>query len=757
MNSDISLRYRQFFDLEAEVDDLDEDSEGQQGAKDDDDDNTSATHSGGVHLHPVATGDEETEDVDQYMKELTERARKRRHIEHTEGNHDEDSHNTNKTSYKTSLWRVWCKHGSQDHLVNVLTRRQHDSQLGLSGGAVTSHLHLYPSRIMFICHYLQGKSHLPGSSSGQADTLKVLQSKSLEEGNWIVVKTGPYHSDVGCIRGIFEWGLDVLVVPRFIDLEFIHVSKKMQRHTKHNLLGPGGNPYVFGMNTHCLAITKPRFNEKTKAPCPREWLFEEEEEVEVLSQSGSHDRRQGKIVVVASHHVEVLLDAGKGLHRFPFYQVVKLFCIGDYVHGIDGLKEGFIQSCSDFHVVLLTMGDNGDFEVIVQKCNHHLDGRRATMTSMAQTMFGLRAVVTLHKNSITNYTLNPDHLVDERMGQSLLYTVKSCSVSELKGSGKTPWIGTRVVIHGKSGPLRTKIGIVRDVICGQSNKSGLCVVLILDNYDPSLTNKEYTVDYEHVLEVTTLRPLRLFQPLKDSQSAFLPKPQFIRSSHEEAIASAAATQRGMIQLECPESLAEHLDPAWDPRSPAPAGLLPTPDLPNSSAFEHHDHWVTDICLLTYRLHVQASGKPMTMMTEYNALLEKVKAYIHKGKKKKKVLESYQFVQPMEPSTPHHYDRWIVIKGDHAGKQVRSIRYDKGLNPKMPIWWMVAVVLPSDDDVDTVTREELCIESTCLCLEDKSAESKKRNMQLSRGLREEAPKSSHQQPQCPSTFSSFAAH
>ncbi|KAK0471223.1 hypothetical protein IW261DRAFT_1572273 [Armillaria novae-zelandiae] len=285
---------------------------------------------------------------------------------------------------------------------------------------------------------------------------------------------------------------------------------------------------------------------------------------------------------------------------------------------------------------------------------------------MAETMFGLQAIVTLHKNSITNYTLDPDHLVDERMGQSLLYTVKSHSVSELKGSGKTPWIGTHVIIHGKSGPLHTKIGIVRDVICGQRNKSGLCVVLILDNYDPSLTNKEYMVDYEHVLEVITFCPLHLFQPLKDLQSAFLPKPRFIRSGHEEAIASAATTQRGMIQLEHPESMAEHLDPAWDPRSPAPVGLLPTPDLPNLLAFEHHDHWVTDICLLTYRLCVQVSGKPMTMTTKYNALSEKLEAYIHKGKKKKKVLESYQFIQPMEPSTPRHYDRWIIIKGDHAG-------------------------------------------------------------------------------------------
>ncbi|KAK0207805.1 hypothetical protein IW262DRAFT_1469147 [Armillaria fumosa] len=422
MNSDISLVHRLMSFQLSEDDDLEEDSEGQQGADDDDDDddflddNTSAMHSSGVQPYPVATGDEETKEVNQYMKELMERACKRCHIERIEGNHDEDSQSMN----KTSLWHIQCKHSSQDHLVNVLTHRQHVC------GETISHIFALP-RIRNWVYLVVQSLHtsiytlLVSCSSvitsrgraifqkvpldEQADTLKMLQSKSPEEGDWIVVKMGPYHGDVGCIRGVFEWGLDVLVMPWFVDLEFIHVSKKMQRHTKHDLWGPGGNPYVFGINTHCLAITKLCFNEKahadkgllvlecchntmlpattlslqildlfhqslhplilaaqTKVPCLPEWFFEEEEEVEVLSQSGSHDCCQGRIVVVAPHHIEVLLDAGKGLHHFPFYQVVKLFCVGDYVHGIDGLKEGFIQSCSDFHIVLLTMGDNGDFE-----------------------------------------------------------------------------------------------------------------------------------------------------------------------------------------------------------------------------------------------------------------------------------------------------------------------------------------------------------------------------------------------------------
>ncbi len=87
---------------------------------------------------------------------------------------------------------------------------------------------------------------------------------------------------------------------------------------------------------------------------------------------------------------------------------------------------------------------------------------------------------------------------------------------------------------------------------------------------------------------------------------------------------------------------------------------------------------------------------------------------------------------MEPSTPRNYKRWIVIKGEDTGKHVRSIRYEKGVTPKMPIWWTVAVVLPSPAGPDTLTGEELRIESTCLCLEDESADSKHHNMQLSRG-------------------------
>lgn len=74
-----------------------------------------------------------------------------------------------------------------------------------------------------------------------------------------------------------------------------------------------------------------------------------------------------------------------------------------------------------------------------------------------------------------------------------------------KSSGEMPWIGTRVLVYGRRQSLKAKTGVVRDVICGQNNDSGLRIIIILDNFDPTSANKEFTVDYEHVLEVTYVR------------------------------------------------------------------------------------------------------------------------------------------------------------------------------------------------------------------------------------------------------------
>ncbi len=92
-----------------------------------------------------------------------------------------------------------------------------------------------------------------------------------------------------------------------------------------------------------------------------------------------------------------------------------------------------------------------------------------------------------------------------RRGEQLDIGQSSNALEQIKGpiksTGQTPWIGIQVGIFQSGHQLRTKIGTIRDVICGQDNPSGLRLIIILETYDPAITNKEYTVDYEHVLEV----------------------------------------------------------------------------------------------------------------------------------------------------------------------------------------------------------------------------------------------------------------
>ncbi len=159
---------------------------------------------------------------------------------------------------------------------------------------------------------------------------------------------------------------------------------------------------------------------------------------------------------------------------------------------------------------------------------------------------------------------------------------------------------------------------------------------------------------------------------------------------------------------------------------------------NVYSLDNQGLWITDIRLLGLELCVRVLGKPVTIIMQLNADNTAVEVCMKKGKKK--VRMSPFMVQAMEPSTPRNYECWVVIKGNDTGKHVRSIHYTKGITPKMPIWWTVAVVLPSAREEDILTGEELHLESTCLCLEDESADSKHHNMQFSWGLREEAPKS-----------------
>ncbi|SJL18954.1 uncharacterized protein ARMOST_22557 [Armillaria ostoyae] len=491
----------------------------------------------------------------------------------------------------------------------------------------------------------------------------------------------------------------------------------------------------------------------------------------------------GTISQIHEHGLEISLNDGSGTHHCPFLWAEKVFATGDYVRCMDNDREGFVQTVDAFQLSILQQHEDGRLDECSCAKNsvikvlaptrdmalhdNHWLGARVTVTDPASPLYGQEGIVKrVVKNSsgslaatVIGHEEDPflpstEHVIDVhclflqnsethlnfehyglRAGQS-----HSDDTPPLHStSGKTPWIGVEVVVCGQHHPLRTKIGTVRDVICGQSTESGLSVIIILNNFDPATTNKEYVVDYSNLLEVTSGLPLRLFQPLTASQTEFMPRGSFIKSERERklAIVGQAVTKQPLIQERA--GTPPPTDTAWDPRSktppPPPFASGTSPPLSPSRNYEHQGHWMTDPRLVDRELRVRVGVKTKAMVLQQRSDGCGVQAYTRKGKKKLEPVEP-GMVQAMHPATPRNYERWIVIKGEHTGKYVRSIRYDKAENPKMPLWWTVAVVEPVEGDVNKMVGEELHLDSDALCLEDEGDTSKRTNMQFSRNLREE---------------------
>ena len=72
-----------------------------------------------------------------------------------------------------------------------------------------------------------------------------------------------------------------------------------------------------------------------------------------------------------------------------------------------------------------------------------------------------------------------------------------------------PWIGTRVIITKLGNALKGYVGVVKDVLRGQDTASGLKIALQLTHLDPSSPFQTTVVDYDDVVEQTSVNDLHL--------------------------------------------------------------------------------------------------------------------------------------------------------------------------------------------------------------------------------------------------------
>ncbi len=341
---------------------------------------------------------------------------------------------------------------------------------------------------------------------------------------WVIIGGGAYHGEIGCVAAVHGWGLDVLVIPRFFPREpWLNTKARKRSDSQHVLWrsdGVMGIPLAAKHEVHDITnsshMKKPEYEHRllvlecrcdsvviansvslfimqlfhesshpvvlaaeTRAPCPNEWLFEKGDLVEV--DDLSFVQVVGTIIDTHTSNVEVNLE-GKGTHTFPYCRVMKLFSVGDYVLCIEGHQKGcrgFVQVIDDFHVIALDKDANGTIEVYCHCLRLQHDGTYWTSQEF-----------TAHRNCVA---------IDPTLVHPSSPKLASKHSLDIL-SGRVPWLGSEVIIFHKGHPLHTQRGYVRDVICGQDNPSGLRIIMILDRYNPEQTNKEYTVDYEHIVE-----------------------------------------------------------------------------------------------------------------------------------------------------------------------------------------------------------------------------------------------------------------
>jgi hypothetical protein len=224
----------------------------------------------------------------------------------------------------------------------------------------------------------------------------------VEAGQWIRVRNGMYKGDLGFVTHVEAWGARVLVVPRlkiptpqeatslkrkrtaikpepklFDPITFSSVFQRQPKLQGDGIYTSRGLVFDHGLvrlnfDLHSISLNSAAIPSRilglfklsshpaltgVKFPCPEEWIFEEGDRVIVSSE------KKATIVAVESTHLEVDLDTNEGIEVVSWYNVRKMFSVGDFVSVVSGLSRGmmgWVERIADDTVHLLEYKEKGN-------------------------------------------------------------------------------------------------------------------------------------------------------------------------------------------------------------------------------------------------------------------------------------------------------------------------------------------------------------------------------------------------------------
>lgn len=270
--------------------------------------------------------------------------------------------------------------------------------------------------------------------------------------------------------------------------------------------------------------------------------------------------------------------------------------------------------------------------------------------------------------------------------------------------------------HGKTGYVLD----VNVAVYSNTKNQALQVLVQLAHYNPNALFLCLWFPYHDLVEEHSWLPLNEAQPLGDKHEFFcdfVPKTNVLitkgRRIPPEPFFPEGAEEPGNT-TPLPDPFERCLSPAWNPLSPNPPS-----------------HWCLSPRLLGARFHVQYNGHRIVALVKHDCQGNIVC-----------VRDDTPLGETLNPSRvlaihpkPRHYDLFLVISGEHCGKWVRSIKFEKrspGDNSNLD--WTVAVVITRALYLpDDVTDERLTLHNSMMTIAEETKESKALNLTVKKQL------------------------